>query len=189
MKKTLASLALAVLSLAAAAAQTTVVLENTYHSVRNTPDASMYHAVGLAQATKFGTVDAYWQGVRAWGANYTDRLNGFEVGYSYAFPVGSATVIPRVAYGTMGNIPNTDVSKYMLYSVEVGMPLQPEFNGYVSVSHRNGLNKESISASNRVQAGLDIPLSKNTTVRVGGSVMKELGSTQRGVVSMLFYTF
>lgn len=188
MKKIFATLALAALSLGAAA-QTTVVLENTYHSVRNTPDASMYFAAGLAQSTKFGTVDAYWQGVRAWGTGYTDRLNGFEVGYSYAFPVGSATVIPRVAYGTMGNIPNTEVLKYMLYSVEAGFPLKPEFSGYVSVSHQNGLNKESISASNRVQAGLDLLMSKNVTLRIGGSVTKELGSTQRGVVSMMFYTF
>ena len=188
MKNILAALALAALS-TGAFAQTTLVVESTYHSVRNTPDASMYHAAGLVQGTKFGTFDAYWQGVRAWGNGYTDHLNGFEVGYSYALPVGSVTVTPRVATGTMGNIPGTAVSKYMQYSVEAGVPLKPEFSGYVSVSHRNGLNKEAIQASNRVQFGLDLLMSKNVTVRLGGSVVKELGSTQRGVVSMLMYTF
>lgn len=189
MKNSLVALALAVVS-AAAAAQTTVVLENTYHGYRTSSDASMYSAIGVSQTTKYGMFDAYVQGVRAWGAGYTDRLNGFEVGAGQFYPVGKVTLNPRVAYGTMGNI--NGVSKtttYMLYSLEATTRLDEKIGGYVSVSHRNGLNAQAIPASNRAQAGLDLSITDNVGLRLGGSIVKELGTTQFGASSMLFVSF
>lgn len=189
MKKIFAALALASMSLGAFA-QTTVVLENTYHGYRTSADASLYNAVGISQTTKYGTFDAYWQGVRAWGTGYTDHLSGFEVGYAQFLPVGKVTLNPRVAYGTMGNINGASkTTTYMLYSLEATAPVVDKIGGYVSVSHRNGLNAPAISASNRVQAGLDLSITDKATLRLGGSIVKELKTTQFGAVSMLFVSF
>lgn len=184
--KIFAALALSAASIGAMA-QTTLVVENTYHKYHAANDASVYNAVGVAQTTKFGTFDAYWQGVRAWGTGYKDMLHGVEVGYSLFLPVGKVTLNPRAAVGTMGNIGGTtETTKYALYSLEATTRLSEKVGGYVSVSHRNGINAPAISASNRIQAGVDLTLTERFTLRVGGSSMKELGATQNGVVTMLF---
>lgn len=191
MKKSLFAFAVAALAFSASAQ--TVVLENTFHEYTRTKDGSLYQAFGVAQPTKYGTFDAYWQGVRGWSAGVTDRLNGFEVGYGQNFTVAETiTLNPRVAYGHMGNINFGDrngTAKYMLYSLEISTDLFNKIRGYSSISHMNGVNTDAISATNRVQVGVDVAVTEAIGVRVGMSTIRQLKTTQNGVVSMLMYSF
>jgi opacity protein-like surface antigen len=192
MKKFLSALALLSLSLGAAA-QVTAIAEVDYHKYNGAKDASTYWATGLSYGSKYGTFDGYAQGVRATGPGYVDNLHGFEFGYTVpGLTLGSASISPRLAYGQMHNVdvPGTDgIGKYILGSVEANMPLREGLNGFVSVSHMKGYTDASIKSQNRVMAGVDVTLTEKVTARVGYSRIWQYGTTQQGVVTMLFYSF
>lgn len=191
--KLLAALTLAALTMSASA-QVTGIAEVDFHKFNDAEDRSTYWAAGLAYGTKYGTFDGYVQGVHAYGPGYMDNLQGFEFGYTVPnLTIGSAMIMPRIAYGHMGNIaqPNgsNGTGKYFLGSVEANMPLRTGLNGYVSVSHMSGQNEFAIQSQNRVQAGVDITLTEKTTLRVGYSNIRQYQTTQQGIVTMLFYSF
>jgi hypothetical protein len=193
MKKIFSALALAVLA-TSSFAQVTAIAEVDYHRYNGTSDRSTYWATGLSYGGKYGTIDGYAQGVRASGPGYVDNLNGFEVGYTTpVITLGKVTLLPRLALGDMRNIEQPDgtaaTGHYALGSVEAGFPLCKAANGYVSVSHMKGLNKYGIASQNRVQFGVDVTLTEKVTARVGYSRIWQYGTTQQGVVTMLFYSF
>jgi hypothetical protein len=192
MKNLFSTLALALLA-SSAAAQVTAIAELDFHKYNNTADKSTYWATGLSYGGKYGTVDAYAQGVHASGPEYIDNLNGFEVGYTTpAVTLGKVTLLPRLALGDMRNIvqPNgtNGTGHYALASLEGGFPLGP-VNGYISVSHMKGLNKYGIAGQNRLQFGVDYPVNDKLTLRAGSSTLRQYSTTQQGVVLMSFYTF
>lgn len=202
--KLLSALALAVIAFPAAAqsldvaAETpntlTAIAEVDFHKLNKTDDRSTYWATGLAYGTKYGTFDVYAQGVHAYGPGYYDNLHGFEVGYTVpGLTIGSALVMPRIAYGEMGNIGQPDgtngTGKYILGSVELNAPLVEGLNGYVSVSHMSGQNVYAIQSQNRAQIGVDIVLTEKAIVRVGYSAIRQYQTTQQGLVTMLFVSF
>jgi hypothetical protein len=192
MKKFFSALALAALA-TSSFAQVTAIAEVDYHKYNGAKDASTYWATGLSYGSAVGTFDGYAQGVRATGPGYVDNLHGFEFGYTVPnLSVGKAAIMPRIAYGQMHNVnvPGTDgIGKYILGSVEANAPIREGLNGFVSVSHMKGYTDASIKSQNRVQAGVDVVLTEKLTARAGYSRIWQYGSTQQGVVTMLFYTF
>ena len=189
MKKSLVALALAAASLSAQAV--TAITELTYHEVNGASDRSTYWAAGVAGEVLGATVDAYAQGIRASGTGYMDNLNGFEVGLGKFYEVGSIRLNPRVAYGTMGNINNGTgnvTGRYVLLSLEGTTRLSETIGGFLSVSHMNKQNEYGVTQNN-VRAGLDFTVTKAVGVRVGGSLIRGSGSTQRGLSVLTFTTF
>jgi hypothetical protein len=192
MTKTLISLALALVSLSASA-QVTSISEVDYHKYNAASDTSVYWASGLSYTSSVGTFDGYLQGVRANGSGYHDNLHGFEVGYTVPnLTLGKVAVLPRLGYGQMLNVdvPGTDgVGKYALGSVELNAPIRDRLNGYVSYSHMKGFTPASITSNNRLQAGVDITLTEKVSVRTGYSIVRQFGTTQQGLVGMVFCSF
>lgn len=192
MKKILASLALMALAVSASA-QVTSISEVDFHKVNGTKDKSVYWATGLAYAGSLGTVDGYVQGVHATGDGYMDNLHGFEFGYTVPnVALGKVSFAPRIAYGQMFNVDMggyNGIGKYVLGSVEADYAPKDGLNTYVSYSHMKGFNDASIKSQNRVQAGADFTLTEKLTVRTGLSLIRQYGLTQRGVVTMAFYSF
>jgi opacity protein-like surface antigen len=192
MKKSLIALAL-IAACAAASAQTTISAEYDLHKIKNSQRYSNYGAVGLTQGTKYGNFDGWLQGMRQVGNHESiDNIAGFEVGYSYALPVtNKLTVTPRIAYGELNgiNIGTRDIkAKYQLTTVEGSYALTGTVAPFVGLSHTRGVNADAIHSWNRVTAGVDYALSKNTSLRVGLSHIQQPGVQQDGAFTILSYT-
>ena len=197
MKKTLAALAL--LAAAASASATTLVVEYDYNHVANEPAGythNQYGYIGLTQELgKFGLVDVGLQGAGATTKGVgTDRQSGWEVGYTYPLSFGKVTVLPRLATGAMNRIDPAGAgftlnARYWLGSVEANMPLADKLGGYVSYSHMNGINADSIKRANRVQAGVDFAVTKSLSLRTGYSYQKFAEDNLNGVVLIGSYSF
>ena len=196
MKKILTALALSLAALTASA--TSLVVEYFYHAVANTPAGythNQYGYVGIVQPTKFGTFDAGLQGAGATTRGVgTDRQSGWEVGYSYALPVGKFNVIPRIATGAMNRIDPAGAgftlnARYWLASVEGQLPLNDKLGVYTSYSHMNSINADSIARANRVQVGVDYAVTKSIGVRAGYSYQKFAEDNLNGVVLIGTYSF
>lgn len=190
MKKTLLAVALLVCS--AAVSATTLNVEYNYSTVQG--DSAYKHTqygyIGLAQSTKYGTIDAGLQGATANVNNVpTDKQYGWELGYSYPVSAGRFTIIPRLAFGAMNNIaPNFD-ARYWLGSVEASTPIYKNVGGYVSISHMNGTNADSIARANRFQIGADWALTKTFNLRTGYSFQRFGADNLSGVVAVGSYSF
>lgn len=196
MKKILTTIALATLALSASA--TGLVVEYDWNHYQGNPKGAnhkVYGYVGLVQRTSVGVFDAGIQGIRTYTAGYAvDRANGYEVGYSYPLTFGKFGVIPRIAYGSMAHINPAGTgynlhARYYMPSVEVDYALNPTINTYVSFSHMNGVNAESVARANRVQAGVDFTITKELALRTGYSYNKFGDTPQQGVVLIGTYTF
>lgn len=177
----------------AAAAQTTVVAEYDYNRVAANNTHSGYVAAGVAQTTKYGTFDGYWQGVRFVdnAGKSVDNYNGFEFGYGNTVKLGPVDVNSRIAYGTMAgiNVGNYDaVGKYLLASAEVNKKLTNTFAGYAGYSYMHGLNTYSIHGANRVQFGVDTTITPNFSLRTGASFTRQQQTNLNGVVVIGSYT-
>jgi hypothetical protein len=136
--------------------------------------------------------DAGWQGANATTKGRGDNQNGWEVGYSYALPVGKVTILPRIAYGAMNNINGGTRNlnaRYWLGSVEANTALTGTVGTYVSFSHMNGTNADSIKRANRVQAGFDFAVTKDFSVRAGLSTQKFGDDRLNGGVLIGTYSF
>lgn len=196
MKKIFTALALATLAISASA--TGLVVEGDWNHYQGKPDGynhNVYGYVGLIQSTSIGTFDAGIQGVRTYASGVgVDRANGFEVGYSYPFQAYGLTFIPRVAYGSMAHINPKGTgydlhARYWMPSLEVDKALTSTVGTYVSFSHMNGVNADSIARANRVQAGLDFSLTKDFVLRTGYSFQHFGDTVQSGVVVVGTYSF
>jgi hypothetical protein len=190
MKKTLLAVALLVCS--AAVSATTLNVEYNYSTVQG--DSAYKHTqygyIGLAQSTKYGTIDAGLQGATANVNNVpTDKQSGWELGYSYPLSVDRFTVSPRIAYGAMNAIAPNFNARYWLASVEVSTRLAENIGGYVSVSHLNGANADSIARANRFQIGADWTLTKTFNLRTGYSFQRFGADNLSGVVAVGSYSF
>lgn len=187
MKKIIATFVLAMASLSVMASDLFVSTEYDYH--RGNGDSSHFGSVGIAKQTEFGTFDAILQAQRSHAAGTTDSSRGFEVGYSYALPVGSFTLVPKMAYGQFNGVDTgtgTVTAKYWLPSVEVQVPLNQSVNGFVGVSRNIAINGD-MSSYNRVIAGADFVLNQKTSLRVGGSFIRQQQANQRGIFAVLTY--
>lgn len=192
MKKSL--IALAILAAASiASAQTTVGVEYDLHKIKNGTRLSHYGAVGITQGTKYGNFDGWLQGMRMTGNNQAiDNIAGWEVGYSYAFPItNKLTLTPRLAYGELNgiNIGDRDIkAKYQLTTVEGSYALTGTVAPFVGLSHTRGVNADAIKSWNRVTGGIDYAIAKNTSLRLGLSHIQQPGVQQDGVFTILSYT-
>lgn len=187
----LAALALAASFSPVAQADTTVAVEYNYHHTATTRRFSEYEAVGVIQSTKYGTFDAHLQTASNRAHDFTDHLQGAEVGYTYGGSLPFASYSARIAAGTFDNIDmgtRTGKANYALASFELTRPLTSTVGGYVNVSHSHGFNDDAISAMNRFQAGVDIAVMPKTSLRVGGSTFRSIDASQAGVVVVLSYT-
>ena len=192
-------LAAAILALAAigSASATTISTEYDYNFVSGNPggySSNQYLSVGIAQPTPYGTVDFSVQSsFSTQTAPGTDRANGYELGYSYAFPVGSKfTLIPRVAIGAMNVIDPSGggfqyTSKYYLVSLEAQMPITEKITGYASYSHTGDISDSLVS--NRGQIGIDYAISKSFSLRTGLSHTNTAGTAQNGLVVVGSFSF
>ena len=191
MKKSLIAL-MALAACAAASAQTTLSVEYDFHKNTTWGTKGHYWATGITQGTKYGSFDAWLQGSHNRTNGSIDNLNGWELGYSYALPVGSLTITPRIAYGAMNNIDNGAGgrlnARYMLTTVEASHPISEGLSGFAGVSHTKGLNADAIQSWNRTTAGVDYSLTKNISVRVGGSYIRQLQTNQYGGYGIISYT-
>lgn len=195
MKKSLiAVIALATLA-AASASATTISAEYNYNETAgNSAGASQYGYIGLAQETKYGTVDFGVQGANATTSRFgaLDQ-SGYELGYSYPVQVGKFNVVPRAATGVLHTIDPSAAGfstsqKYFLVSVEGQYKLAEKFTGYSSYSHSNSIGGTKFHG-NRVQVGVDYAVTKALNLRTGLSFQKVDGDNLNGVVAVVSYSF
>jgi hypothetical protein len=171
-----------------ARAQTTLSVEYDFHHNHQWGTNSSYGAVGLSQGTKYGIFDGYLQGSYNNTHGDIDSLNGWEFGYSYAIPVGKFTVTPRIAYGAMNNIGGAGNARYALTTLEGSYPIRDGLSTFANISHTFGLNDAAIKSWNRATAGIDYSLTKNTSLRLGASYIRQLQTDQFGAYSIVSYT-
>ena len=196
MKKIFTTLALSIATLSASATGLVVKYDwNHYQGTPNGANHNVYGYVGLKQATQIGTFDAGLQTTRTYTNGFdVDRANGYEIGYSYPLTIGKFGVIPRIAYGSMANINPAGTgfdlhARYYMPSIEVNYPLNSNLSTFVSFSHLNGLNSDSVARANRVQAGIDLTLTKTFVIRTAYSYNKFGDTNQQGVALVGTYSF
>ena len=188
MKKIILALSLASVTMMAGA-QITGVVEYDYDRVAGAKSHSNYVASGLIFNTKYGNFDGYLQGVSVYTNGIRDNSGGIEVGYSKQIAVGSITLSPRVAYGTLNGITGTKLVKYMLYSAEVSSHINAKTSGFVGLSHMNGMTSSAIPSINRMLIGADYALSEKLSARVAYSHKWYQGQNANGIMTSLAYSF
>lgn len=192
MKTALLALSLLVATSSALAATTTVGVEYDYNNFTASNDRSHYGAIGVTEATDYGSFDAWVQGSRNTnGGSDVDNINGYEFGYARSgeLPRGF-TWYARTAIGDMRNFaPNREIATYSLTSVEFGHALSAKVNGYAGYSFMFGLNDFAIPASRRVQLGIDTAITPKLSLRTGLSTIRQLNTIQNGLVVITSYAF
>lgn len=192
MKKSLIAL-LAFASIAASA--TTLTAEYNYNETAGSSvGASQYGYLGIAQETKYGTVDFGFQGANSTTSRFgaLDQ-SGYEVGYSYPVQVGKFNVVPRAATGVLHTIDPSAAGfsssqKYFLVSVEGQYKLSEKVGAYSSYSHSNSIGGTKFHG-NRVQVGIDYTVTKALNLRAGYSFQKLDADNLNGLVAVASYSF
>lgn len=185
------SLAAALLGAAAlASAQVTAFATYDYDG-RKTGDIQE-GTLGAMVGTKLGTLDASLvrTDVRF---SPTDRLTGFDFGYSYPVTLGRFTVTPRLGYGVknQGNKGGPFVGQTHYYTAggEVSTALAPTVTGFAGYTFRRTADRSGNELfGNRYIAGVDLAVSKSLTVRAGYARLVSGGEGYHGVTGALYWS-
>lgn len=149
--------------------------------------------MGLAQTTSIGTFDGALVGRQLVTSGRDDNF-GFELGYSNGVKLGKVTVTGRLGFGQINGVNAggggfTGNSEYWSAGVEATLPITNGVTGFTSFRHRNGMNADTVSASNRTAVGAEVALTKSIALRAGYASMWQEGYRTDGLTTAVSYKF